>query len=583
MQSRIMKQAAAGRLLGAIGPDTNWIRRNGTTLTLSGQQWRGAGMDWHWAALRETNLQYPTHAMIDTVLNEAVSMGARVVRAHTLGISAGLSNQLVTSTNPDGSLVWNPAAWEPIDYVISGCKTRGLKLWIPFTDQFDYYHKGKQWWVEQAFIHQAQSAIPSTYTYDSTTENNVHSFDASSGTVASSSRYKIISQQFYRNAWIKNAWITNYVVPWFNHVNHYSGIANRNESAVAFAQAGNELWDSGDEYPDHAGIDGIVWAAQFSAAVKGVSPNVLVIDPQGADGVNIDNAPGRDDSNTDILDYHLYNNHNDISSGYVLGLAAKANSWNKVAVYGEYPFTRNGIDYALSEMESTSGVSFGCFWAIYTSDEGHTSGGVDDTVYTVGQNGAWKSRFQTHSAIMNDGTTPPPAEPPTNIMRSTAATNCDAGVSTYTSGSTDSNDPVLTVETNTGVGGGGALKATISGAGHKWVYVAQLATLAPVVPGQIYTSSANVQLVSGTLSSGYYGHLTWFDSGGSYISGTTSSGAVASSSAYTQVSFTATAPNGAAYAAPQVEFDGPASGSAIVRIDQYGIFAGTTAYPWSAA
>ncbi|GEM_PF-5941839 len=580
-----MQLSAAGHLLSSspIVDQSGWVTRSGTQLKMNGVTWRGAGLDWHWAALKETNLQYPSHTEIDTVLNEAVSMGARVVRAHTLGISAGLSNQLVTGTNPDGSLIWNTAAWEPIDYVINGCKTRGLKLWIPFTDQFDYYHKGKQWWVEQAFVHQAQSGIPSTYTYNGTTENNVTSFSASSGTVASSARYKIISQQFYRNTWIKNAWINNYVVPWFNHVNQYSGIANKNESAVAFAQAGNELWDSGDQYADHAGIDGINWAAQFSAAVKAVSPKVLVIDPQGADGVDINYAPGRNDVNTDMLDYHLYNNHNDITAGYVSGLAAKANSFNKVAVYGEYPFTRTGINYALSEMETTSGVGFGCFWAIYTSTEGHTSGGVDDSVYTVGQNGAWKSTFQAHAATMNNGTPPPPPPPPTNIMRSTAVTTADAAVANYASGSVDTADPALVMETTTGVGGGGALKATVTGSGHKWVYVNQLSALAPVTPGQTYTSSAHVQLVSGALSSGYYGHLTWFTSTGSYISGATSSGTVTTSASYVQVSFSAIAPANAAYAAPQIEFDGPASGSAVVRLDQFGVFAGSTAYPWSAA
>ena len=581
---RLMRAAAGSRLTPVAPGSPTWITRTGTSLFLNGSRWRGAGIDWHWAALRETNLQYPTHLQIDTVLNEAVSMNARVIRAHTLGISAGLANQLVTSTNADGSLVWNTAAWEPIDYVIAGCRSRGLKLWIPFTDQFNYYHKGKQWWVEQAFVHQAQSGIPSTYTYSGTTETNVTSFDAASGTVASSARYKIISQQFYRNTWIKNAWINNYVTPWFQHVNQYSGVANKDEPAVAFAQGGNELWDSGDQYPDHAGVDGIAWAAQFSAAVKAVSPQVLVIDPQGADGVNINNAPGRNDANTDMLDYHLYNNHNDFYAGYVTTLAATANSWNKVAVYGEYPFIRNGIDTLLSEIETTGGVAFSGFWAIYTTDEGHTSGGVDDTVYVVGGNSAWKSRFQTHAAIMNTGTPPPPPPPPTNIMRSTIVTTCDALVSSYASGSVDAADPLLAMETTTGIGGGGALKATATGSGYKWIYAALASATAPVTAGQTYTSSAHVQLVSGTPATGAYGHITWFNSTGAYISGTTSAGTIAlPMGSYVQVTETAVAPAGAAFAAPQIEFGGPTSGTAIVRIDQFGIFAGSSASPWSAA
>jgi len=585
MLGNVARQAASGgvlnRVVGTVSTATGWVTRSGTTLSLNGSPWRGAGMDWHWAGLRETNLQYPSHAMIDQVLDEAVAMNARVIRAHTLGMSAGLANQLVTGVNADGSLVWNTAAWEPIDYVIAGARSRGLKLWIPFTDQFNYYHGGKQWWVQQAFINRGSSNIPSSYTYGGTTETGVTSFDPVSGTVAGSARYKIISQQFYRNTWIKNAWINNYVVPWFNHVNQYSGVANKNEPAVAFAQAGNELWDSGDQYADHAGADGITWAAQFSAAVKSVSPNVLVVDPLGADGVNLNYAPGRNDPNTDIFDYHLYNNGNTITSGYISGFASIANSYNKVQVFGEYPYTNGGISTALSEMESTANVGFGCFWAIYTNDEGHSSGGIDDSVYVVGSNSGWKTQFTAHANVMNSGTLPPPPTPPTNLLRSAAAATIDAPVSAYAAGSTDSNDPALTIESSTGIGGGAALKAITTGSGHKWIYINSTPAAAAVTSGSTYTASAHVQLVSGTLGSGYYGHLTWFDSGGSYISGSTSSSQVTVSGSYVQVTWTAVAPANAAFAVPQIEFDGPASGSAVVRIDQYGIFAGASASPWS--
>ena len=595
MLSQIAQRATStgllNRVTGAVGGGngggggtgaTDWISRTGTALYLNGSPWRGAGINWHWAALRETNLQYPTHAQIDTVLDEAVSMNARVIRAHTLGISAGLSNSLVTSVNADGSLVWNNAAWEAIDYVIAGARQRGLKLWIPFTDQFNYYHLGKQWWVQQAFIRRATSNIPSTYTYGGTTENNVTSFDPASGTVSGSARYKIISQQFYRNAWIKNAWLNNYVVPWFNHVNQYSGVANKNEPAVAFAQAGNELWDCGDQYADHAGADGIALMTAFSAAVKSVSPNILVIDSLGADGVNNDYAPGRNDPNTDMFDYHLYNNGAKMNAGYVAGLASKAAAFGKVQVFGEYPYTNAGIATALSEMQTTANVGFGAFWAIYTNDEGHSGGSVDDTVYVVGQNAGWKSQFSAHAGVMNNGTPPPPPPPPTNILRSGNVANAEAPVASYASGSVDSADPVLVIESGTGIGGGSALKATVSGAGHKWVYVNSLPAAAPVTPGSTYTASVHVQVASGTLSTGYYGHITWFDSAGGYISGTTSPSTTGASGSYTQVVWTAVAPSGAAYAVPQVEFDGPASGNAIIRLDQFGIFAGSSASPWSA-
>lgn len=586
MLSRNLRRAAAAHTQtgggGTGSPD--WVTRTGTALYLNGQRWRGAGMNWHWAGLRESNLQYPTHVQIDAVLDEAASMNARVIRAHTLGISAGLSNQLVTAIAADGTLTWNNAAWEPIDYVIAGCRSRGIRLWVPFTDIANYYHHGRGWWVERAFMHQAQSGIPSTYVYNdgNTTENGVTSYTTSSGGFSGSARDKAIQQQFYRNAWIRNAFINNYVKAWFQHTNQYTGVANKDEPMVAFAQGGNELWDSGDKWPDHAGADGLAWSAQFSAAVKSVSPNCLVIDSTGADGVDLNYASGRNDPNTDMLDYHLYNSGQAMQAGYVAGFAATAASFGKAQVFGEYPYTNGGIETALGEMESTSAVGFGLFWAIYTTDENHNSGGVDDTVYVVGQNGAWKTRFQTHAAVMNQGTPPPPPPPPVNILATASAATCDAEVSAYASGSVDSADPVLAMDGSNGVGGGGNLQATLTGSGHKWVYIANTADMAPVTPGQAYTMSAHVQLVSGTPSSGLYGHLTWFDSGGAWLGGNTSPGTSNASGSYTQVTYTATAPANAAFAAPQIEINGANSGTAVLRIDQWGIFAGTSAYPWSA-
>jgi hypothetical protein len=575
-------------ITAVLNAPTNRITRVGTQLYKNGTVFRTSGTNIHWLGLRETTLGYPTHAMIDEVLDHAVAIGAKMIRAHTLGISAGLVNSLITGINADGSLVWNNAAWEPIDYAIAGCRSRNIHLSIPFTDQFDYYHKGKAWWVQQAFINQASSGIPSTYTYNGTTETGVTSFTpGSNGTpsVANSPRYKIITQQFYRNTWIKNAFINNYVKVWFQHVNQYSLVANKDEPAVAAVQMGNEMWDSGDQYGDHAGADGIACVTQFSAAVKSVAPLCLVIDPLGADGVDNNYAPGRNDDNTDAMDNHLYNNHQPLPSGKVTAQAAVVNSFGKVAVFQEHPEGGTGagsnIAVALSEFEQNAGIAFGLFWATYITSEGHSGNGVDDTVYTVGQNFDWKAQFSAHAAVMNGGTVPAAPPPPTNLLRSAITAGVEGSVSLYAAGSADAADPVLAVETTTGVSGTGALKVTATGTGHKWVYVNDLASMAPVTPGSVYTAAASVQLVSGSLGAGFSGHITWFTSTGSYISGATASSPIMASASYQYVTMSATAPANAAYATTQVEFDGPTSGTAVVRIDQFGVYAGSTGTPYT--
>lgn len=572
-------------------PDTTgWVTRQGTQLYLGNALWRGAGANCHWLGLRESNQQYPSHSMIDEVLDGAVAMGVTVIRSHTLGISAGLQQQLVTAINADGSLVWNQAAWEPIDYAVAACRQRGIRLMVPFTDQYNYYHKGKQWWVEQAFIRQSSSGIPSTYTYDGKTETGVHSFDAASGSVGDTARYTIISQQFYRNQWIRNAWINNYVVQWFQHVNQYTGVANKSEPMIAFAQAGNELWDSGDEWPNHAGADGIAWHAQFSAAVKAVAPRVLIVDPKG--NGDILHGPGAHDQNTDIMDYHLYGTSQTYASGFVTGQADKAVSLGKAMVFAEYPIVQPAVDVALGEIERHPAAAFGQFWAIYIQSENHGGSFGEDTAYVIGQNETWRSRFATHAAVMT-GTTPPPPPPPppvpdptgpANLLRSRAAANCDGPTSLYAAGTTDSTTPVLSIEGATGVGGGSALRVNTTGTGYTWVFVNDKAAFAPVTPGATYTASVHVQLASGTLSEGAYGHISWFDANGNWLSGNDSPmpSVLTSGGSYAQTTCTAKAPANAAYASAQVGFGAQTSGSTVVRTDQYGIFAGASASPWTA-
>lgn len=562
-------------------PPAEWLTKNGTQLYLGTTIWRGAGLNCHWLGLRESNQQYPSHSMIDEALDGAVAMGATVIRAHTLGISAGLPQQLVTATRADGSLLWNTTAWEPIDYAIAACRTRGIRLLIPFTDQYNYYHKGKQWWVEQAFIHQSSSGIPSTYTYDGTTETGVHSFDAASGSVGGSSRYTVISQQFYRNSWIRTAWLNNYVVEWFKHINQYTQVAYKDEPTIAFAQAGNELWDSGDEWPNHAGADGIAWHAEFSATVKTVAPHVLVVDPKG--NGDITHGPGVHDANTDIMDYHLYNANQSYAAGFVTSQANKAAALGKVMVFAEYPIIPSMLATPFAEIETASNVAFDQFWALYITSENHGGTFGEDTAYVVGQDESWRNRYAIHASIMT-GTSPPPIPTgPVNLLRSSAAANCNGPVSLYAAGAGDAIAPTLSIEPTAGVNSTSDLGISASGSGHKWVYINDKAAFAPVTPGATYTATASIKLVSGALSQGAYGHITWYDTNGNWLSGNDSAQpfGLASGGTYVQAVCTATAPTNAAYASAQVGFGALTSGTAVLRVDQFGVFAGTAVSPWT--
>ena len=62
-------------------------------------------------------------------------MGATAVRAHTLGVSTGTPKALEPELGR-----YNAAAFDPIDYAIAEAGRQGLKLIIPLTDNWQYYH-----------------------------------------------------------------------------------------------------------------------------------------------------------------------------------------------------------------------------------------------------------------------------------------------------------------------------------------------------------------------------------------------------------------------------------------------------------
>jgi hypothetical protein len=387
--------AASGAVTPEGGGGSNgWITRQNTQLYLNNAVWRGAGTNWHWMGIRESNLQYPSHAQIETVVNDCADMSFNVIRAHSSGISYGNSPlQLAQGVNADGSIVWNNDAWEPIDYAVSKMKERGIFLWALWTDMYYYYQGGKAWWVKQAFLHQAESQIPTTYS------GNTVNYDNFNTSYSEDALHKEVCLQFYKNAWIRNAWINNYVVGWFNHVNQYTSTANKNEPTIAFAQGGNELWDAGTQYPDHANDAGVTWQAQFSAAVKGVSPNCLVIDSIGTDGQSNMYAPGRNDPNTDILDTHFYD-PSSYTAEHVTEITNMATMINKPMAYGEYSFSHPGINTLMTAFENTPGACMDLWWAIYTLDEQHGHGGTDSAYQISGTNADKKPMFTDHARRM---------------------------------------------------------------------------------------------------------------------------------------------------------------------------------------
>lgn len=126
-------------------PSSGFVQRDGTRLTLGGKPFRFAGPNTYWLGLDENvggidpsapaAVDYPTYFRIRDGLTTAKAMGATAVRAHTLGVSTGTPKALEPELGR-----YNAAAFAPIDYAIAEAGRQGLKLIIPLTDNWQYYH-----------------------------------------------------------------------------------------------------------------------------------------------------------------------------------------------------------------------------------------------------------------------------------------------------------------------------------------------------------------------------------------------------------------------------------------------------------
>lgn len=115
--------------LAALALASPFVQRQGDHLTLAGKPYRFGGANVEWLGLSDygpaspTGPRYPTHREVDTVLDTAKKLGARVVRSQTLGDSVGCALCLEPALGQ-----FNAAAFQHTDYAIAAARKRGLRL-----------------------------------------------------------------------------------------------------------------------------------------------------------------------------------------------------------------------------------------------------------------------------------------------------------------------------------------------------------------------------------------------------------------------------------------------------------------------
>jgi hypothetical protein len=306
-----------------------FVTRSGSRLMLDGRLFRFAGTNQYYLGLDDNvrdaagNPTHPTTARVDDALQSAVRTGATVVRSHTLGISVGCA--VCFEPRPG---VFSAGALASADYAIYRAGQLGLKLVIPLTDQWRWYHGGE-----------------STFTGWAGYPNNPDP----SVNAAVSSAQRASESHFYTDPAVVSAF-RQYVSRLLNHVNPWNGIAYKDDPTVLAWETGNELWTAPP-----------AWTQNVAAYLKHtIGVRQLVADGSAADGMSVADAAVRA-PDVDIVGGHFY--PIDVVTAH--REAAIAASYGKAYVIGEFDWTDQAATAALiSAVENDRNISGDLYWTL---------------------------------------------------------------------------------------------------------------------------------------------------------------------------------------------------------------------------
>ncbi|KPV76197.1 glycoside hydrolase family 5 protein [Rhodotorula graminis WP1] len=307
---------------------STFVKRSGNKLTLDGDTYRIVGPNIYWLGLDENvnwQVSYPSKQRVREAMAITVAMGGNTIRSHTLGVSTGHSKTLWPNA-------WstNKAAFDPIDYAIFAARNYGLRLIIPLTDNYAYYHGGK---------------------YDFIGWAGADTNDAS---------------QFYYNDDVISLF-KGYISVLLNHVNAYTGVALKDDPTIMAWETGNELGG----YMLGGGAPPASWTKDIASYIKKLAPNHLVAD--GTDGLTDYGGSlattGMKVSNVDLVTDHFY--------PALQWLLVKDKNWmnsyqSKVFFVGENDWTGlkggDDLDTFYSTIENMDG-SGSMMWSIFGHDD----------------------------------------------------------------------------------------------------------------------------------------------------------------------------------------------------------------------
>ncbi|GAA5848735.1 hypothetical protein JCM9279_002928 [Rhodotorula babjevae] len=290
--SQLYTLSAASQLpTASTAATTSFVRRNGSRLALDGAEFKVVGPNVYWLGLDENvdpSPSYPSKGRVLEAMAVASAMGATTIRSTSLGVSFGTGLSIENALGqfkPEGD-----PAWDAIDFALLAARAYGLRLVIPLTDQYDYYHGG----------------IPTFLRWRNLSSTDFSPFyDLDSPTYAD---------------------FTLYIRTLLTHTSPYTNLTMATDATVLAFETGNELggW-TGDVSPPPP-----EWTTAVADLLHELAPETLVL--SGSYGVRKDELEIDD---VDMVSDHSYppSLHRLSSSS---SLAASA---DKPFLIGEYDWT----------------------------------------------------------------------------------------------------------------------------------------------------------------------------------------------------------------------------------------------------
>lgn len=319
-----------------------FVTRSGNRLMLDGAPFRFAGANLYWLGLDDNltdsgGATYPTKYRIDNGLQSAKNAGLTVIRSHTLGISVGCARCVEPTLG-----TFNDAAFQSADYAIYRAGQLGLKVMIPLTDQWRWYHGGISTFT-------GWRGYPNYGGVAGATRNTVNA--------ANNKDQRASEAAFYSDTTVSNDF-KQYVTHLLQHVNPYTGLAYKDDPTIMAWETGNEIWTANPTWTQD-----IAWFIKHNLGAK-----QLVADGTAATGMQVANA-AVDAPDVDIVGGHFY----PVDTAWMKRDAAVAAGKGKAYVVGEYAWTDATATAAqLAAVEADPNIAGDLVWTLMPYKEDGT-------------------------------------------------------------------------------------------------------------------------------------------------------------------------------------------------------------------